>query len=169
MSDWVIDLSDSDQATKEAFLRQHADAHVVMDLTCFDPQDFYRRFPQLKGVCASLLSRDGYCEAHFRESAEHGLELLRQQGLTPVLTTLLVPGFVVPRTISTIVNEAYYALEERIASSGDIDRAMKFGVNYPAGPFEWVRGKEKIVTRLLSMLEAKTGNSRYRPCSLLGR
>lgn len=167
MSKWVVDLSDSDLATKEAFLKEHAQDSVLMDLTCFDPQDFYARFPQLKGVCATLLSRNGKCEAHFREGEAQGVELLKQHGFTAVLSNVLTPGFVVPRTVATIVNEAFYALEDKVASRSDIDRAMKFGVNYPRGPFEWCAGKEQVVVRILRMLEKQTGNVRYRPSALL--
>jgi hypothetical protein len=48
-----------------------------------------------------------------------------------------------------------------------IDRAMKFGVNYPKGAFEWVKGREKFVLALLEELRLKTGDERDRACSLL--
>src|SRR5215216_5038622 len=41
------------------------------------------------------------------------------------------------RVISCIVNEAFLALSEGVATAEDIDRAMKHGANYPKGPFEW--------------------------------
>jgi len=41
------------------------------------------------------------------------------------------------RVISCIVNEAFLALQEGVATAEDIDRAMKLGANYPKGPFEW--------------------------------
>lgn len=48
-----------------------------------------------------------------------------------------VPGFASARTIAMIINEAYYALGEKVSSKEDIDTAMKLGTNYPYGPFEW--------------------------------
>ena len=51
-----------------------------------------------------------------------------------------------------IINEAYFALQENIASENDIDRAMMFGVNYPNGPFNWSQGKEQIFVELLQQL-----------------
>jgi 3-hydroxybutyryl-CoA dehydrogenase len=48
-----------------------------------------------------------------------------------------VPGLVAPRIISTIINEAFYALAEGVSNEEEIDIAMKLGTNYPAGPFEW--------------------------------
>lgn len=47
------------------------------------------------------------------------------------------PGFVSARIIAMIINEAYYALDEKVSSKTDIDIAMKLGTNYPYGPFEW--------------------------------
>ena len=47
------------------------------------------------------------------------------------------PGFVSARIIAIIINEAYYALDEKVSSKTDIDIAMKLGTNYPYGPFEW--------------------------------
>ena len=47
------------------------------------------------------------------------------------------PGFVIARIIAMIINEAYYALDEKVSSKTDIDIAMKLGTNYPYGPFEW--------------------------------
>ena len=41
------------------------------------------------------------------------------------------------RIISCIVNEAFLALSEGVATAEDIDRAMKLGANYLNGPFEW--------------------------------
>ena len=41
------------------------------------------------------------------------------------------------RVISCIVNEAFLALSEGVATAEDIDQAMKLGANYPKGPFEW--------------------------------
>jgi 3-hydroxybutyryl-CoA dehydrogenase len=47
------------------------------------------------------------------------------------------PDNVALRVIACIINEAYLALAEGVATAEDIDRAMKLGANYPQGPFEW--------------------------------
>jgi len=47
------------------------------------------------------------------------------------------PGMIAARIIAMIVNEAYFALGEKISSKEEIDTAMKLGTNYPYGPFEW--------------------------------
>jgi 3-hydroxybutyryl-CoA dehydrogenase len=60
------------------------------------------------------------------------------------------------RVISCIVNEAFLALSEGVATAEDIDRAMKLGANYPKGPFEWVEeiGAHSIVETLDSLRAA---------------
>ncbi|BBL79246.1 hypothetical protein RxyAA322_11000 [Rubrobacter xylanophilus] len=57
------------------------------------------------------------------------------------------------RIISCVVNEAFFALEERVASAEDIDRAMQLGANYPKGPFAWARelGARQILDTLDSL------------------
>lgn len=47
------------------------------------------------------------------------------------------PGMVAARVISMIINEAWYALKEKVSTREEIDLAMKLGTNYPFGPFEW--------------------------------
>lgn len=77
-----------------------------------------------------------------------------------------VPGFITARVISTIINEAYFTLAEKVSTKDEIDTAMKLGTNYPFGPFEW---SEKIGLKNiygLLMLLSKT-NSRYTPSDLL--
>ncbi|MCY7311918.1 MAG: hypothetical protein LH619_14170 [Chitinophagaceae bacterium] len=77
-----------------------------------------------------------------------------------------IPGFITPRVISMIINEAYFTLDEKVSTKKEIDTAMKLGTNYPYGPFEWgATIGLKNVYELLTML-SKT-NSRYTPSSLL--
>jgi 3-hydroxybutyryl-CoA dehydrogenase len=46
---------------------------------------------------------------------------------------------IVARIELAIVNEAYHAAGEEVATPPDIDRAMKLGANHPHGPFERAR------------------------------
>jgi 3-hydroxybutyryl-CoA dehydrogenase len=57
-----------------------------------------------------------------------------------------VPGMIVPRIISMIINEAYFTFGDGVSSKEEIDIAMKLGTNYPYGPFEWSRliGLERV-------------------------
>ncbi len=76
------------------------------------------------------------------------------------------PGFIAARVLAMIINEAWFALEEKISTKAEIDIAMKLGTNYPYGPFEWGRLiGEKNIVELLQQLSVH--NKRYLPAPLL--
>jgi 3-hydroxybutyryl-CoA dehydrogenase len=56
-----------------------------------------------------------------------------------VAAAKLDPDAIAERTILAIVNEAYRALGDGVASEADIDLAMRLGASHPFGPFEWAR------------------------------
>lgn len=62
-------------------------------------------------------------------------------------------GFVTPRVISMIINEAFIALKEGVSTREEIDTAMKLGTNYPYGPFEWAEkiGMERVDSLLVRL------------------
>ncbi len=75
-------------------------------------------------------------------------------------------GFISTRIVATIVNEAFYSLDEQISSEQEIDTAMKLGTNYPFGPFEWsAKVGVKNIYNLLEKLSLQ--EPRYTPCKLL--
>jgi len=77
------------------------------------------------------------------------------------------PGFITSRINAMIGNEAFYMLQEGIASARDIDKALKLGLNHPMGPFELV-DLVGLDTRLniLEYLHKSLGE-KYRPAPLL--
>jgi len=77
------------------------------------------------------------------------------------------PGFITSRINAMIGNEAFYMLQEGIASATDIDKALKLGLNHPMGPFELV-DLVGLDTRLniLEYLHKSLGE-KYRPAPLL--
>ncbi len=77
------------------------------------------------------------------------------------------PGFVTSRINAMIGNEAFYMLQEGVASARDIDKALKLGLNHPMGPFEMV-DLVGLDTRLsiLNFLHETLGE-KYRPCPLM--
>ena len=77
------------------------------------------------------------------------------------------PGFVTSRINAMIGNEAFYMLQEGVASARDIDKALKLGLNHPMGPFELV-DLVGLDTRL-SILQHlhRTLGDKFRPCPLL--
>lgn len=80
------------------------------------------------------------------------------------------PGLVVMRTLAMLINEAYDAVHQHIASAADIDTAMLKGVNYPLGLLDWANrlGARRIHQVLLN-LQDNYGDDRYRPSLLLRR
>ncbi len=54
------------------------------------------------------------------------------------------------RVILAVVNEAYRALGDEVATADDIDRAMQLGANHPFGPFAWSEdaGLHEVVVML---------------------
>jgi 3-hydroxybutyryl-CoA dehydrogenase len=77
------------------------------------------------------------------------------------------PGFITSRINAMIDNEAFYMLQEGIASAEDIDKALKLGLNHPMGPFELVDlvGLD-VRLNILEYLH-KTLGEKYRPSPLL--
>ncbi len=79
------------------------------------------------------------------------------------------PGFITSRINAMIGNEAFYMLQEGVASAADIDKALKLGLNHPMGPFELV-DLVGLDTRLhiLEYLHHSLGD-KYRPCPLIAQ
>lgn len=77
-----------------------------------------------------------------------------------------ITGFISPRVVAAIINEAYYALGENVSTKEEIDTAMKLGTNYPYGPFEWADkiGLKNIYDLLITL---SVTEKRYRPSGLL--
>ena len=89
---------------------------------------------------------------------------------TPAHLVADSPGFVAPRVVACIVNLACEMAQQGIASPVDIDAAVRLGLGYPAGPFEWGDrlGPGRIL-QVLAGLYATFGDPRYRPAPWLVR
>lgn len=70
------------------------------------------------------------------ETVEITAELTRRSGREPVILRKELPGFLVNRILRALVREAYYCLEQGVASHADIDKAVELGLNHPLGPFK---------------------------------
>jgi len=77
------------------------------------------------------------------------------------------PGFITSRINAMIGNEAFFMLQEGVATAADIDKAVKLGLNHPMGPFE-MADLVGLDTRLavLEFLHKSLGE-KYRPAPLL--
>jgi 3-hydroxybutyryl-CoA dehydrogenase len=81
-----------------------------------------------------------------------------------------VPGLVADRLADCLVNEATWVVQEGVATPGDVDVALRLGMNHPQGPFELLdRAGSRTVLRRLCAMQAVSGDARYRPSALLRR
>ena len=88
-------------------------------------------------------------------------------GKTPVQVNEAA-GFVVNRILVPMINEAIGIYADGVATVEDIDTAMKLGANHPMGPLALgdLIGLD-IVLAIMEVLQAETGDSKYRPHPLL--
>ena len=88
-------------------------------------------------------------------------------GKTPVQVNEAA-GFVVNRILIPMINEAIGIYAEGVASVEGIDNAMKLGANHPMGPLALgdLVGLD-IVLAIMEVLQAETGDPKYRPHPLL--
>lgn len=78
-----------------------------------------------------------------------------------------IEQYVFARILVAIINEAAWALTEKIATAADIDTAMKLGTNYPKGPLEWAEEiGHATCGELLDALNA-TDERRYEAADIL--
>src|SRR5579872_5975405 len=94
-------------------------------------------------------------------------DLARRLGKTP-LEANDSPGFVSNRVLMPMINEAIFALYEKVATPEAIDGVMKLGMNHPMGPLQLADfiGLD-VCLDILRVLQQGFGDPKYRPCPLL--
>jgi 3-hydroxybutyryl-CoA dehydrogenase len=103
---------------------------------------------------------------HWRAQAAAWLAAL---GFAP-LPLADAPGLVVARTVAMLINEAADAVLQGVCTEAGADAAMKLGVNYPRGPFEWLAAWSAAeVVALLDALDHHYRGERYRASPYLRR
>ncbi len=104
-----------------------------------------------------------------RDVLDSALCMLAQGG-KPVWRINDSLGFVAQRMVAGIINIACDIAQQKIASPGDIDLAVKAGLGYPQGPLNW--GDKLGAKRILEILETMhrlSGEPRFRPSPWLRR
>ncbi|CAL8475612.1 3-hydroxybutyryl-CoA dehydrogenase [Caballeronia sp. S22] len=78
------------------------------------------------------------------------------------------PGFVVNRILVPMINEAFFALAEGVATADEIDAGMRLGANHPIGPLALADliGLD-VCLSVLDVFEEDFADSKYRACPLL--
>ncbi|MDF1563443.1 MAG: 3-hydroxybutyryl-CoA dehydrogenase [Deltaproteobacteria bacterium] len=94
-------------------------------------------------------------------------QLAEKVGKTVVLSKDY-PGFIVNRVLMPMINEAFYALYEGVATAEDIDAGMKLGTNQPMGPLTLADfiGLDTCLA-IMEVLHGGLADTKYRPCPLL--
>jgi 3-hydroxybutyryl-CoA dehydrogenase len=79
-----------------------------------------------------------------------------------------MPGLIVARTIAMLINEAADTVNQGVCTKEASNQAMRLGVNYPAGPFEWLdTWSSTSVIKILDGLDHHYKGERYRASPLL--
>jgi len=78
------------------------------------------------------------------------------------------PGLIVCRTLAQLANAAADAVLEQVSDENGIDAALRYGANYPFGPFAWADGFDRgRVVATLDAIADETGEAMYRPSPYL--
>ena len=101
------------------------------------------------------------------EMVDKTKEIAESIGKTPVQVEEAA-GFVVNRILVPMINEAIGIYADGVASVEGIDAAKKLGANHPMGPLALgdLIGLD-VVLAIMEVLQAETGDSKYRPHPLL--
>jgi 3-hydroxybutyryl-CoA dehydrogenase len=101
------------------------------------------------------------------ETTEAVLALAKELGKTPLLCRDF-PGFVANRILMPMLNEAFFAVHEGVATPEAVDGIMKLGMNHPMGPLVLADfiGLDTCLA-ILRVLHQGLGDDKYRPCPLL--
>ncbi|HVO66030.1 MAG TPA: 3-hydroxyacyl-CoA dehydrogenase NAD-binding domain-containing protein [Syntrophales bacterium] len=104
------------------------------------------------------------------ETSDETLEIAKEWGQKigkEVIVVKEAPAFAVNRILCIMLNEAFYALDEAVASAEDIDKGMMLGCNHPIGPLALsdLVGNDTLL-HVMEGLHRELGD-KYRPAPLL--
>ena len=127
----------------------------VIGMHFFNPAPVMKLVEIIKGYTTS------------QEVYETILKLTKELGKEPVLCEE-APGFVVNRILIPMINESIGILADGVATTEDIDSAMKYGANHPIGPLALgdLIGLD-VVLAIMDVLATEFGDLKYRAHPLL--
>jgi 3-hydroxybutyryl-CoA dehydrogenase len=149
----VASNTSSISITQLAATTKHPDRFVGMHF--FNPVPLMKLVEIIKGLTTS------------EETVQAATAFAESLGKA-VITVKDSPGFAVNRLLIPMINEAFYALYEGVATAEELDEAMKLGCNHPMGPLTLADFVGLDVTlNALQVLQRDLGDDKYRPCPLL--
>jgi 3-hydroxybutyryl-CoA dehydrogenase len=139
--------------TKLAAATQRPDRFIGMHF--FNPVPMMALVEVIRGLQTSDATHDAV------------FAMAQKLGKTPI-TVKNAPGFVVNRILIPMINEAFFVLQEGLASAEDIDAGMKLGTNQPIGPLALADmiGLD-VCLAVMNVYVDEYADSKYRPCPLL--
>ena len=139
--------------TKLAAATQRPDRFIGMHF--FNPVPMMALVEVIRGLQTSDATHDAV------------FAMAKALGKTPI-TVKNAPGFVVNRILIPMINEAFFVLQEGLASAEDIDAGMKLGTNQPIGPLALADmiGLD-VCLAVMNVYVEEYADSKYRPCPLL--
>lgn len=104
------------------------------------------------------------------QTSEETLQIAKTWGKKigkEVVVVKEAPAFVVNRILCSMINEAFFVLDEGLAEAEDIDKAMMLGCNHPIGPLALADlvGNDTLL-RVMEGLYRELGD-KYRPAQYL--
>jgi 3-hydroxybutyryl-CoA dehydrogenase len=132
-----------------------ADAHRVIGLHFFNPVPIMKLVEVIKGIATS------------EETTQRTIALAKAMGKTPVPANDRA-GFVSNRVLMPMINEAFHAWMEGVATPADIDQIMLLGCNFPMGPLRLADfiGLD-VCHDIMMVLHRELGDPKFFPCPLL--
>ncbi len=168
--DLLIDLTATDSDSKRDLFNRFK-CPIITDLSLNNGDKILKEFRHIEIAVSTIFPSPNLKAEVFYSLMTYKNELLNlfeKLDLKPVEVKAPGIGFIFGRTIVQIINEAWFALEDDLATEDAIDTAMLFGVNYPRGPLSWgaEAGLKNSVT-LLKELHKTTNQDRYKVCDKL--
>ena len=132
-----------------------ADAHRVIGMHFFNPVPIMKLVEVIKGIATS------------EETTQRTIALAKAMGKTPVPANDRA-GFVSNRVLMPMINEAFHAWMEGVATPADIDQIMLLGCNFPMRPLRLADfiGLD-VCHDIMMVLHRELGDPKFFPCPLL--
>lgn len=120
----TIYASNSSYIVSSKFCDAVAHPEKVLNLHFFNPALIMKLVEVVKGPHCS------------DDTIQTMMEFVESINKVPALVNKEIYGFIVNRIFSAITKEACYMYDQGVASHEDIDKAVKYGLSHPMGPFE---------------------------------